>query len=119
MIYTVGHTENYSSFFRDQKEPGFPKKKGRTATHEGGWVWKTYAEALAECPPGFSVYGVLANWDTEATPNIPQLLEVEVFSNPDTRWLLVDSTLVEVQEVKIAEPNVLGRLAQTDLDNMV
>ena|SRR5882762_709624 len=114
MIYTIGHTEAYTQFFKEQKEPGFPKKKGRDKFYDGGSVWKTYVEALKVCNinPGFSVYGVLANWDTETTPNIhPLLREIEVTDESNMRWLLNDSTLVEVQEVKIEEPNMLAGIS--------
>jgi len=69
MIYTVGHTESYLKYFQEQEHP---KKKGRDGSYRGGSVWKTYQEAKCYAPvdSGYSVFGVLADWDfdTEESP---------------------------------------------------
>lgn len=70
MIYTIGHTESYEEYFKVRP---FPMKLGKYDDYPGGSVWKTYPEALAQilhkCD-GYSVYGVLADWDTD-TEEIP------------------------------------------------
>ena len=64
MIFTVGETETYESYFEEQDQP----KKG-----VGGSVWRTRAEVeeylASHKPHGFSVYGVQAVWgrDTRET----------------------------------------------------
>jgi len=62
LIYTIGRTESYESYFREQQNP---QKLGREHDYAGGSVWKTKEDAQASCPEGCSVYGVLADWDTE------------------------------------------------------
>ena len=60
MIYTVGNTNNYMEYFKEQKQP---------QKAIGGSVWKTREEALRFCKNGFSVFGVMADWDTDTVPN--------------------------------------------------
>lgn len=60
MIFTVGRTKGYEKYMDEDPKPG----KG-----EGGSVWETREEAeryLEETGQSdYSVYGVLAYWDTE------------------------------------------------------
>ncbi len=83
MIFTVGNTENYDRYFREQKTP---KKKGRTPNYTGGTVWKTFLEAEKHLRPGYSVYGVDADWETET----------EKSAKGDWHDLLVDSNLIKL-----------------------
>lgn len=66
MIFTIGYTENYERYFIEQPKP---RKLGRTADYPGGSVWRTFEEAKLNCPDGYSVYGVLANWETDTEPS--------------------------------------------------
>lgn len=76
MIYTIGHTENYERYFKEQ---GTPQKLGKTddyfseeypdGKYPGGSVWKTREEAQKGCHPDYSVYGVDADWDTQTYNN--------------------------------------------------
>ena len=63
MIYTIGHTESYHRYFREQRTP---KKLGRCIDegkiYIGGTVWETEAEARRYCPKNYSVFGVIAKW---------------------------------------------------------
>lgn len=68
MIYTIGHTESYRKYVREQS-PAKPEKLGRTAEYEGGSVWRTIEEAVANCPEGYSVWGVIADFDKDTEPN--------------------------------------------------
>lgn len=98
MIFTLGRTRNYEQFFRDQV---CPRKKGRddsdpTGPYDGGSVWRTLGEAQGECPPGFSVYGVAAEWD----------VDTETSRNGDP-WhdLLRDSELVRLPDRMAESPD--------------
>lgn len=84
MIYTIGNTESYERAFT---EHGRVEKMGRHEGYPGGCVWKTRTEAEAHCPEGYSVYGVLADWEEDTEPN------------PDQPWhdLLVDAPLVQLE----------------------
>ena len=74
MIFTLGRKESYdanlATYEADPSSPK-PEKRGRDPEEDydypGGSVWETEAEARADCPPGFAVYGVKAVWgkDTE------------------------------------------------------
>jgi hypothetical protein len=64
MIYTIGHTSSYEQYFLEQHPEG-PYKKGRDATYPGGSVWLTFEEAQNNCPIGYSVYGVEADWEKD------------------------------------------------------
>lgn len=66
MIYTLGHTQSYEFYFDEQSTP---RKKGRTEDYVGGSVWRTKEEAQKRCPEDYSVYGVIADWDTDTTPS--------------------------------------------------
>lgn len=96
MIYTFGRTSSYDEELR--KSPP-PKKIGRRRDYPGGAVWRTRAEAQAfvdslpneYCPTwnaeDFSVYGVLADWETEAYKG-----------EPDAPWMSLknDAQLVKL-----------------------
>jgi hypothetical protein len=84
MIYTIGHAESYERYFREQ---GNPSKLGREKDYDGGSVWKTFEDAKPYATEGYSVYGVLANWDTDTVP-----------TEADGDWhdLLVTSPLVRL-----------------------
>jgi len=64
MIYTIGHTESYEKYFKEQE---VPRKLGKAKDYIGGSVWETFEEAKQNCPVNYSVYGVKADWkkDTE------------------------------------------------------
>jgi len=66
MIFTLGHTASYLSYFKNYP---CPKKKGRTDDYVGGSVWVGYKDALNRCSEGFSVFGVEANWDKDTIPS--------------------------------------------------
>jgi len=75
VIYTFGRTSAYEEAFLTQTEV---KKVGQQGDYPGGSVWRTREEAQAfvdslpnrHCPDwaaaDFSVYGVEADWDTDA-----------------------------------------------------
>jgi len=82
MIYTIGHTESYLRYFAEQSTP---QKKGRYDGYCGGSVWQTYDEAKRHVfNIGFSVFGVMADWETETAPS----------KDGDWHDLLVDADLV-------------------------
>ena len=95
MIYTLGHTDSYEQYFKEQ---GTPQKKGKTSDYEGGTVWQYEKDALKYleecCPPGFSIYGVEANWnkDTERSKG-----ELDCLS----RSLKCDAKLVKLHVEKV------------------
>ena len=66
MIYTIGHQKSYELYFEEQ---GTPRKLGRTKDYGGGSCWQTKDEAQKHCPEGYSVYGVMADWDRDTEPN--------------------------------------------------
>lgn len=71
LIYTIGYTKSYETCFEEQESP---EKLGRTKNYQGeyysgGCVWKTYREALQNCPEGYSVYGVKASWKYYTEPS--------------------------------------------------
>ena len=61
-------------------------KKGRTADYVGGSVWKTQGDALRNCPEGYAVFAVVADWDKDTVPS------------KDGNWhdLLIDSNLIKL-----------------------
>lgn len=83
MIFTVGRTEAYEQYFREQS---VPMKRGRDDDYEGGSVWRTASEASAAAPAGYSVYGVDADWSVDTAPS------------PTGPWrsLLRDAALIRV-----------------------
>ena len=98
MIFTLGHTESYERYFREQ---GTPKKLGRNKSYEGGTVWETQAEAQKYvnicCPDGYSVYGVEADWDKDT------IIDIILYADK-TRSLKRTSKLVKVkQEIEAVE----------------
>jgi hypothetical protein len=87
MIFTLGHTESYERYFVEQ---GTPQKMGsEDPTRVPGSVWRTREEAEEVRPQGYSVYGVLADWETGTVP-------VPISTH---RNLLVSSDLVKLAEV--------------------
>lgn len=92
MIFTVGHTESYEQGLREEPEL---KKLGKRddwngRPYGGGSVWLTADEAQQQCPDGYSVYGVIADWDRDA----------EQLPNEPFRRLLVDSVIVPANASK-------------------
>ncbi len=90
MIYTIGGPA-YPEFLKEKTKSGeIPWKVGKTDLYPGGSVWKTREEAqeCADKGEGYSVYGVLADWDTET-------VESDDFG---ATWhnLLVDAKLVHL-----------------------
>ena len=81
MIYTIGHTKSYLRYF---EESGKVYKKGRTPDYCGGSVWKTKEDAEKHVKKGYSVFGVLADWDAETVPS----------NNGNWNDLLVEAELV-------------------------
>ena len=92
MIFTVGKTDVYDPYLRDDSDAA---KLGRGQDHvgnyySGGSVWKTREAAQsyldATNQNEFSVYGVLADWETQTEPE------------PGQEWhrLLVTSRLVKL-----------------------
>ena len=95
MIFTIGHTESYQRYFKEQDTP---MKLGRVNSEDfpnypGGSVWKTYEEAKNNCPPLYSVYGVLADWEEDTVLN----------ENGSWNDLLVTSALVDLKIDKLEE----------------
>jgi len=68
MIYTIGNTESYMRLFATHDRP---RKTGRNDDYPGGSVWQTReeAQAHADSRPGYSVFGVLADWDFNTEPS--------------------------------------------------
>jgi hypothetical protein len=56
MIYTIGNTESYEQYFREQESP---------MKSIGGSVWKTIEDAKLFCPESFTIYGVIADWEND------------------------------------------------------
>jgi hypothetical protein len=85
LIYTVGHCESYERYFADQ---GTPRKSGRNIrdSYPGGSVWRQRQVAQENCPEGYRVYGVMANWETDTIPS----------DRPEMHHLLVDAELVKL-----------------------
>ena len=68
MIFTIGRKLHYNAAleaFRVNPGNERPMKMGRSDDYEGGAVWNTPEGARKNCPPGFIVYGVLADWDAD------------------------------------------------------
>ena len=86
LIFTIGHTESYERAFRDRPE-GL-QKKGRTRGYPGGSVWNSYDEAFLHRSPGYSVYGIIADWNRDT----------EKSEGNDWNDLLVDSKLVRFSD---------------------
>jgi len=66
LIYCHGDTENYEQYFKER----IPRKMGRNENYQGGSVYKTFKLAKKECPKGYSIYGVKANWDKDTIKSI-------------------------------------------------
>jgi hypothetical protein len=67
MIFTIGRKLAYEAALNDLVNK--PMKLGRSDDYEGGWVWKTPEGARKNCPPGFIVYGVKADWKKDTAPS--------------------------------------------------
>lgn len=67
MVYTIGRTEAYEA----ELDAGPVEKRGRSSAegYPGGSVWRDFDDALRDCPPGYSVYGVDADWDNDTAPS--------------------------------------------------
>ena len=74
MIYTIGRTELYEKTFQESTDQDPPTKIGLKTEadvskgYKGGVVWKTKKEAwkvAQEQDENYSVYGVLAEWNTD------------------------------------------------------
>ena len=93
MIFTIGKTDVYEPYLRDDSDAA---KLGRGKDHAGndyagGSVWETREAAqvyldVTNQKNEFSVYGVLADWKTQTEPE------------PSQEWhrLLVTSKLVKL-----------------------
>jgi len=44
-------------------------KQGKRLNYTGGSVWKTREEAEKHCPTGYSVYGVILDWERDSEPS--------------------------------------------------
>jgi hypothetical protein len=87
MIYTVGNSESYLKYFSEQVHP---------MKAVGGSVWKTFDEAKKYAPEnsGFSVFGVLADWDRDTKPSL----------SGDWHDLLINSELVIIRKPDTIAP---------------
>lgn len=96
VIYTIGLTRFYEKYFEEQD---IPQKKGRSDNYHGGSVWQTFEEASKYPTEGYSVYGILANWDTDTEP-----------SACGASWhdLLIDAPLVKLFRAMPEEMTKVG-----------
>jgi len=70
MIYTVGRTQIYLDGFEVCCRLGEPmQKKGKAEDYPGGSVWETFEEAQKYATEGFSVFGVVADWENDTIPS--------------------------------------------------
>jgi hypothetical protein len=90
MIYCIGNKQNYDEAMSKHLDL---RKSGRCVEDDGtyypgGSVWQTREEALTNCPEGFDVYGVIADWEKDTAPSA------------EGPWhdLLSDSLLVFLEE---------------------
>lgn len=94
LIYTIGYTKSYEKALAEDPNVTKTGKRGPGVLkdypegYEGGSVWETYKEALKYCPEGYSVYGVLADWNKDTEPN-PK-------GDGNERSLVVDSKIVKL-----------------------
>lgn len=94
MIFTIGYTEAYEEGFSRASDDNPLLKKGRCDGYNGGSVWETYDEVKRYLKDnsdrliGYSVYGVLADWETET----------EERNDRPFRDLLVDAELMRLDE---------------------
>lgn len=63
--YTLGLAENYDAWIHDPQYHD-PDVGMYLSKDVGGTVFRLYTDALVHCPMGYSVYGVLADFDTDA-----------------------------------------------------
>lgn len=90
MIFTLGKTDVYDPLLRDHPDA---TKEGRSDDYAGGSVWETFEAAQAYLDSTilgeeFSIYGVLADWETQTEPE------------PGQGWhrLLVTSKLIKLEQ---------------------
>lgn len=95
MIYTIGNEKNYNALFSGPTAQDNPQKLGRTEDYSGGIVWQTVEQATANCPPGYKVYGVKADWDKDTAPANGSE-EIGGQTMHDFRLLIHTSSLVEL-----------------------
>jgi len=67
VIFTIGRKLAYGAALADPAVE-HPMKAGKSEDYEGGWVWRTPEGARKNCPKGFVVYGVLADWKKDTKP---------------------------------------------------
>lgn len=69
MIYTLGNTVSYTQALAENPAV---MKIGRKDGYPGGSVWQTKEEAEVFAPDnsGFSVFGVLADWEIDTAPSM-------------------------------------------------
>ena len=89
MIFTLGLTEGYKARLKEATKDKPLKKMGRREDYPGGSVWKTYQDASIYLSSGFSVFGVLANWETETIPS----------SEGNWNDLLVDAEIIDLEDL--------------------
>jgi hypothetical protein len=68
VIFTIGRKLAYEAALDDPAVEK-PLKMGKSDDYVGGSVWKTPEGARKNCPPGFIVYGVLADWEKDTAPS--------------------------------------------------
>lgn len=71
MIFTVGHTKTYRQYLDEYGTHAMKAGRDPRTGEEGGTVWETYREASRHCPDGYSVFGVLADWEKDTAPRPP------------------------------------------------
>jgi hypothetical protein len=64
MIYTIGDTRSYLQYRKMCLQTGDVFMKAA-----GGSVWKFEANAMSHCRPGYSTFGVDADWEKDTTPS--------------------------------------------------
>lgn len=90
MIYTIGHEESYTRYFREQERP-LKLGRNRRDGYPGGSVWETEEEARAHCPDGYQVYGLFADWEADTEPS----------KEGDWHDLLVNAELVQLDTLRV------------------
>lgn len=94
MIFTIGHTKTYRHYFKYL--PDKFMKTGKRDDYPGGWVWKTMEEARANCPRGYSVYGVEADWEKDTIPTGYNMHNLKI----DSKLIILKRDRPNVNETK-------------------